>query len=56
MWLCCLCTDGDAVYTLPERRPVQGATSPVHEIVPSDQALDQVEVYDNQSVNQSVFV
>jgi len=45
--LCCLCTAGQLVHTLPEGKPVWGVTSLAGEIyLLRDKARDQVEVYD----------
>jgi len=45
--MCCLCTVGQVVHTLPEGRPVGGVTSLAGEIyVLRDKEHDEVEVYD----------
>jgi len=50
--VCCLCTEGKLVHTLPEGLPVGGVTSLGEEIylLRWKAARDQVEVYDVISV------
>jgi len=46
-WMCCLCTVGQVVHTLPEGDKVAGVTSLADEVyLLRDKERDQVEVYD----------